>query len=122
MQKITNRPKTLFIDIDGTLVHHSGDITKQYTDDLIILPGVLDKFKHWDKGGYIIILTTGRRESGRQKLQEQLIKLGIFYDHLIMGIGGGKRILINDLKDDSDELTAEAITVKRNIGLEGIEI
>lgn len=117
-----NRPFTLFIDIDGTLVNHSGDITKQYSDDLIILPGVLNKFKEWDKRGYIIILTTGRRESGRIKLEEQLNKLGIFYDHLIMGLGGGKRILINDLKDDSDEPTAEAITVKRNAGLEGINI
>ena len=116
------RPKTLFLDIDGTLVYHSGDIVKQYADDLNILPGVLDKFKDWDKKGYIIILTTGRRESGRVKLEEQLNKLGIFYDRLIMGIGGGKRIIINDLKDDSDELTAEAITIKRNVGLEGIDI
>jgi hypothetical protein len=116
------RPKTLFLDIDGTLVYHSGDIVKQYADDLNILPGVLDKFKDWDKKGYIIILTTGRRESGRVKLEEQLNKLGIFYDRLIMGIGGGKRIIINDLKDDSDELTAEAITIKRNVGLEGVNI
>jgi hypothetical protein len=42
---------------------------------------------------------------------------GINYDQLIMGFGGGDRILINDRKSDSDRDTAYAINLKRNKGL-----
>lgn len=116
------KAKTIIIDIDGTLVKHTGDICKQYIAPLEVLPGVLDKFRNWDKAGYKIILITGRRESGRAETEKKIIEAGLFFDHLIMGVGGGERILINDLKNDSDEPTARAFTVKRNLGLEGIDI
>jgi len=119
---INERPATMVLDIDGTLINHCGNICDQYTNDIKILPGVLNKFKEWDLKGYRIILMTGRRESGRKHLEEQLFNAGIFYDQLIMGVGNGKRILINDLKPNSEEPTAIAINVKRNSGLEDIKI
>jgi len=118
---INQRPKSLILDIDGTLINHCGNICDQYTNDIIVLPGVLDKFKEWDVKGYKIILMTGRRESGRKYLEEQLLKAGIFYDQLIMGIGNGVRVLINDCKPNSNEPTAIAICVERNSGLKDIE-
>jgi hypothetical protein len=39
-----------------------------------------------------------------------------------MGIGGGVRVLINDYKPDNTEETAVAITLKRNEGINKIEI
>ena len=117
-----NRPKTIFLDIDGTLVRHLGGLEKQVTQHLSLLPGTLEKLSEWDKKGYNIILTTGRRESSRKITEFQLEELGIFYDQLIMGIGGGTRVLINDLKPDKPDFTAIAINLKRNTGIGDIDI
>ena len=43
------------------------------------------------------------------------------YDQLIMGIGGGQRVLINDLKPDGS-LTAGAINLNRNQGISNLEL
>jgi histidinol phosphatase-like enzyme len=117
-----NRPKTIFLDIDGTLVAHKGSIERQFTKTLELLPGTLEKLSEWDRKGYNIILTTGRRESTRKRTEEQLSELGLYYDQLIMGIGGGERILINDRKPFCSQDTAIAINLKRNTGIQNIEI
>lgn len=117
------RPKTIFCDIDGTLVKH--EMPTKNTDPLkglTLLPGTREKLSEWDAKGYNIILTTGRKESMRKATEEQLAAYGIFYDQLIMGIGGGVRVLINDYKPDSTEETAVAITLKRNTGISEVDI
>lgn len=116
------RPKTLFIDIDGTLLKHHEIANQQAHINPELLPGVLEKFEEWDRNGYNIILITGRRESERKLTEEQLNNIGIVYDKLIMGIGGGDRIIINDTKPNSDKPTAYGITVKRNEGIKNIQI
>ena len=116
------RPKTIFCDIDGTLIEHAVPWESSLPSfKMKILPGTLEKLADWDRKGYNIILTTGRRESLRKVTEQQLSEVGIFYDQLIMGIGGGMRILINDLKPNSD-ITAEAINLNRNQGIQQIEI
>jgi len=115
------RPVTIFCDIDGTLIYHQDAALSAWTDHKpAILDGTLDKLLEWDKKGYRIILTTGRKESMREVTVKQLSGLGIFYDQLIMGIGGGPRVLINDTKNG--EITATAFVVKRNEGIKNIEI
>lgn len=114
-QKI-NRPKTIFSDIDGVIFKHEGNISQQHLITPTILPGVLKNFQEWDRLGYRIILTTGRRESTRKYTEDQLAEAGIFYDQLIMGITGGVRILINDKKPNSEEDTAISINLVRNEG------
>ena len=52
----------------------------------------------------------------------QLQENNIFYDQLIMGIGGGNRILINDRKPDSGIDTAYSINIHRNEGIAEIEL
>jgi hypothetical protein len=116
------RPKTIFLDIDGTLVEHSENLSKQLTESLKILDGTLEKLLEWDRKGYNIILTTGRRESHRTQTEKQLFELGIFYDKLIMGLGGGDRIIINDRKKNKKEDTAFAINIDRNKGIKNIDI
>jgi hypothetical protein len=116
------RPKTIFCDIDGTLIKHR--IPTKNTHPLAtlhLLPGTIEKLSEWDAKGYNIILTTGRRESMRKVTEEQLAEYGIFYDQLIMGIGGGDRIVINDCKPDGRE-TAFAFNLKRDEGIKDIEI
>ena len=36
-----NRPKTIFLDIDGTLIEHSNNISKQFTKTPKLLEGTL---------------------------------------------------------------------------------
>ena len=116
------RPKTILCDIDGTIIEHSGSLKNIYDSSPKILEGVLEKFVEWDKKGYNIILITGRRENLRKITEEHLAKCGIFYDKLIMGVGGGPRVVINDLKPDSDEPTAVAINLKRNEGFKNVKV
>lgn len=116
------RAKTIFCDIDGCLVKHQGSMTEALGIEPEILPGVLKKVNEWDALGYKIILTTGRKESARITTEEQLRKIGLSWDQLIMGLGGGDRILINDLKADGDGPTAIAINLTRNVGMEGLVI
>ena len=116
-------PKTIFCDLDGTLVKHSNPIDVQNPDlELEVLPGVYKRLREWDTKGYHIVITTGRKESAREATIKQLQIAGIIYDQLIMGFGGGDRILINDRKEGSDRDTASAINVTRNGGVLGIEI
>ena len=117
-----NKQKTIFCDIDGTILKHTGNLKSIYENTPIILEGVEEKLIEWDRKGYNIILVTGRRESMRNKTKIQLESMGIFYDKLIMGIGGGQRILINDLKPSNDQVTAIAINVNRNEGLKNVKI
>lgn len=115
------RPKTIFLDLDGTLIHHFGNLGAQIDNEPRILDGVKETLNAWDLKGYNIILTTGRRESMRKKTEEQLCSLGIFYDQLIMSIGGGVRVLINDLKQDNTQETAIAINIERNKGIRNLK-
>lgn len=116
------RPKTIFCDIDGTLIQHdSPDISFRSDYKMIVISGTLEKLLEWDRKGYNIILTTGRKESLRTITEKQLAEAGIFYDQLIMGIGGGERCLINDRKPDG-QTTATAININRNEGISEINI
>ena len=116
------RPKTIICDIDGTLVLHNkpSDAAKK-SYELVLLDGTLDKLNEWERNGYNIILLTGRKESMRQVTENQLSQLGIYYDQLIMGVGGGLRYLVNDYKPDGTE-AAFAVNVERNKGIKDIQI
>ena len=119
-----SKPKTILCDIDGTLCEYPYTGKMISFDDEIMkpLPHTLKKLWEWDKAGHMIILTTGRKEGMRETTERQLREAGIVYDKLIMGIGGGTRVLINDLKPDREGDTAIAINLKRDIGVKDVEI
>ena len=119
---IYKRPLTIFCDIDGTLVeHNSAEISCNPDLELKVLPNVIEKLKEWEFKGYRIILTTGRKESFRKATVKQLRRAGIFYDQLIMGIGGGYRVLINDKKPNGS-VTSFSFCPDRNYGIGDIDI
>ena len=100
------------------MVKHSNPIDAQNPNlELEVLPGTHERLVEWDTKGYYIVITTGRKESARQPTIKQLSRAGILYDLLIMGFGGGDRILINDRKRDSERDTAYVINLERNKGL-----
>ncbi len=115
------RPKTIFCDIDGTLVEQNPAAQNASSEQtLTLLPGTAGKLEEWDRSGYNIILTTGRKESMRHVTEKQLREVGIYYDQLIMGIGGGKRYLVNNRKKNKDEDYALAINLDFDEGINDI--
>ena len=73
MNYIDKRPCTIFCDIDGTLVTHSKPTNATTpTHKLTLLEGTTEKLLEWDKLGYRIILTTGRKESLRKNLSRKI--------------------------------------------------
>ena len=114
--------KTLFIDIDGTLVKHQGNLSKMITNEMEVLPSTIEKLNEWNEAGHCIILTTGRKETLRKITEEGLLKNGIFYDQLVMGLTRGERVVINDIKPGNDMKVASAIQINRNDGLKNVNI
>lgn len=93
---LTEKPKTLFIDLDGTILRHLHRFSAipLYAPDL--LKGVVEKIDAWDSAGHRIILCTARKESARKMTEKHLRSLGLCWDQLVMGLTSGPRILIND--------------------------
>ena len=119
-----NVPKTIFCDLDGTLTKHPTDVglIQDPNYELEVLPGVKEFLYTIDVNRYHLVITTGRKESARESTIKQLQRAGILYDQLIMGFGGGDRILINDRKVGRTEDTAFAINVTRNEGVKDVKI
>ena len=112
----TDKPKTLFLDIDGTLLKHQHTITDVYLQPAEVLPGVVEKINEWDSQGHTIILVTARKESTRELTEKQLRQFGLAWNHLIMGVGGGRRFLVNDKLNEGDINRAVGINVVTNEG------
>ena len=104
------KPKTILCDIDGVLFEQNN---AKLIDDPIILPNVKEECRRWEEIGHTIIIMTGRRESIRKRTEQQLRNAGICYDILLMGVGIGERILINDV--NSKGIT-KAIGAESNSG------
>ena len=115
-------PKTIFCDIDGTLLEHTGDVINNYKNPPHILNDIVRNIKQWEKLNYKIVLTTGRKECLREMTKQQLLSCGIIHDDLIMGLPNGSRVLINDKKPNSPENTAFAINLVRNRGMENVDL
>ena len=51
--------KTVFCDIDGTIVFHYGlGLSGQLLNDAVALPAVIERMNEWQAKGYNIVLTT----------------------------------------------------------------
>ena len=114
----TAKPKTLFIDVDGTILKHQHTISDVYAQEAAVLPGVVSKINEWDSQGHRIILVTARKESTREITEQQLRKFGIAWDQLVMGVGGGTRVLINDklTKNDADRAIGVNVVTDQGFG------
>jgi hydroxymethylpyrimidine pyrophosphatase-like HAD family hydrolase len=121
MEKI---PPTIFLDIDGCLLKQGIPAAVQAINwmEPEVLPGVIEKLVEWELIGCKIIITTGRKPAYRKFTQWQLRKAGISYDKLIMGVGTGARILVNDQKPGYPTPKAVAYNLNRNEGLGSIQL
>lgn len=117
----TEKPKTIFCDLDGTILKHCHKFSDLNKVDPEILPGVNSKFNEWDSKGYKIILTTARKESAREMTEAHLKSLGVCWDHLIMGVSSGVRVLINDKLRDVDKNRAISVNLITDGGFDVID-
>ena len=113
--------KTIFSDIDGTLIEQ---VRFEDLDPNIVtvLPGVKEKMLEWYDAGHYIVLTTARPEHLREITEIQMNKAGIRFDQLVMGIGREERILINNNSSkDPERNRAFGVPVARDGGFENLE-
>jgi hypothetical protein len=116
------KPKTIFSDIDGTLVHQVRfEEIDPYSS--VALPGAVEKMNQWYNEGHHIVLTTARPEYLRNTTVLEMTLLGIPFHQLVMGIGRAERILINNASEERpEEKRAIAFQVEKNGGLENVNI
>jgi uncharacterized HAD superfamily protein len=113
--------KTIFSDIDGTLIEQ---VRFEDLDANIVnvLPGVVEKMNEWYEAGHHIVLTTARPWHLELITKQQMETAGIRYHQIVMGIGREERILINNnSKGEPDNHRAMAVPVVRDGGFENLE-
>lgn len=106
---------TLFIDLDGTLVENTSYKFPPYigngkplTNNIKWLQGL------YKKGTTAIILTTSRPEKYKKETLKELKEKEIPFDHLLMGLGHSKRIIINDFANSNPYPACSSINITRN--------
>ncbi|MBL1209497.1 hypothetical protein [Geminocystis sp. GBBB08] len=106
---------TLFVDIDGTLVENSSSHFPPYIGNTSAISANIQILQTlYQSGKFQIILTTSRPEKYRTMTIEQMKKLAMPFDHLIMGLFHGKRIIVNDYSRSNPYKSCDAINLKRN--------
>ena len=117
----TEKPKTIFCDIDGTILKHIHRFSDLIDHNPILLPDVIKKINEWDSMGHRIVFCTARKESARKMTEEHLTRLGLCWDILLMGMTSGCRIIINDKLNQQDEDRAKSVNVITDLGFTTIE-
>lgn len=114
----------LHVDIDGSILRqYDEDFTDMLKRDPEILDGVREKFNEWSKNDYFIVITTARPESSRERTEEQLRQVGLFWHKLVMDYPNAPRGIINDIHPkDKNAMRAFAINLDRNHGMKDLDI
>jgi hypothetical protein len=113
--------KTIFSDIDGTLIEQV-DFNELDPNVVNVLEGVKEKMNEWYESGHCILLTTARPEELREVTVKQMEIAGIRYHQLIMGVGRDERILINNNSKATPNVPrALSVAVPRDNGFENIQ-
>ena len=111
---------SIFCDIDGTLIKYR-EFSNYKSSKAEPITNTIKEINRAFNKGHNIILTTARPEYLRFHTLRELNKLNIQYHMLLMSIGRGPRILINDSKLSNKSRTY-AINVERDIGMSSTDI
>ena len=100
---------TLFVDIDGVLLHQ---------ENKTILSNTCSKISQWRSQGHKVFLTTASPNYSSTNLRSK-----IPHDGFISGISPGPRIVVNDKKPYCPFYSmAEGIALERNKGISDIDL
>jgi hypothetical protein len=121
MSKIT-KSSTFFVDIDGTIIKYR-KFQELETAKIEPIQDVVNLInKSYDEGCHIVI-TTARPETFRSFTINELNHIGLKYHQIVMGLGRGTRILINDKDPDQPSIDrAVGINLIRNEGFNQINM
>ena len=109
--------KTLFVDLDGTLVKGSGKYTAPYWGET---EGITENIKFlnrlYDTGKVYIILTTARTSETKWKnaTLSQIKREGIRHHDIIFDLPHCNRTIINDYGTSNPYPTCDAVNIVRN--------
>ena len=107
--------KTLFVDLDGTLVKSSGKYTPPYWGETEGIKENIDFLNRlYDTGKVYIILTTARPSSARDITLKQLERENVKYDNIIFDLFHANRTIINDYGTSNPYPTCDAVNIVRN--------
>lgn len=112
-KKYTLQFKTIFIDLDGTLVFNSSEYFEPIWGRSLELTNNVNLInKLYDEGKTKIIITTSRKETS--DTLQQLKEINIKYHQIIFGLLHAQRILINDYSATNPYPSAIAINLERD--------
>ena len=121
MNKTIKNP-TFFVDIDGTLVQYR-KFSELSTSVLTPIQEVIDVVNKYYDEGAIIVITTARPSSYELFTKQELEKIGVKYHQLVMDLGRGTRVILNDKDPENEQIPrALGINLNRNQGWEGLDI
>ena len=107
--------KTLFVDIDGTLVKNSGQyFVPTWGTTAPLTKNVEHLNKMHATGRVRIILVTSRLERFRDATVKQLERYGVKYDQILFGMLHASRVVINDYAPTNPYPSAECVNIPRN--------
>ena len=121
MNKTIKNP-TFFVDIDGTLVQYR-KFSELSTSVLTPIQEVIDIINKYYDEGAVIVITTARPSSYELFTKQELEKIGVKYHQLVMDLGRGTRVILNDKDPENEQIPrAIGINLNRNQGWEGLDI
>ncbi len=121
MNKTIKNP-TFFVDIDGTLVQYR-KFNELSTSVLTPIQEVIDVVNKYYNEGAVIVITTARPNSYELFTKQELEKIGVKYHQLVMDLGRGTRVILNDKDPENEQIPrALGINLNRNQGWEGLDI
>ena len=107
--------KTLFVDIDGTLVKNSGQyFVPTWGTTAPLTKNVEHLNKMHATGRVRIILVTSRLEKFRDATVKQLERYGVQYDQILFGMLHASRVVVNDYAPTNPYPSAECVNIPRN--------
>ena len=107
--------KTLFVDIDGTLMKNSGQyFVPTWGTTAPLTKNVEHLNKMHATGRVRIILVTSRLEKFRDATVKQLEQYGLKYDQILFGMLHASRVVINDYAPTNPYPSAECVNIPRN--------
>jgi NDP-sugar pyrophosphorylase family protein len=115
MEYFVAKPNTYFFDLDGTILMHSHKYSNLKNENALC-PGVKAALDEIDSRGDKIILCSARKESARELTVKVLEELMVPYDQLVLNVGQGCRIIVNDKLELSSKSRCRAVDVLTDKG------